>query len=716
MDDTRIIVPHIDEDELNEGILIKSHSAKDILPSATDDSDSDTTINISCLQQELVTDNKINNSDLYFSSITKLNDPFKRLNHIKFDAKFVNDVSEQCKYGPYSIEEKNNNNNNINQLSEQLHNWLNQGISKEINVCTITKEDLNPIIKTGIRYNTKLNCDKINYILNYNKKQKICFDPYQFTYGIRISGPSMGSRHNACISAMYDDNYFDLEKYRNPNNSNTSKLRVESYYFHDCSSQNISSILQFISKYEHIESTYLFGYHLDHNLNLLSVSSFKYANIFFQLRLKGFNDKKNTKSQYKLEFRLILDRNLFCNMRNYIKLTLFILTLEIYKSFSNYSFAIECWQGYYESFRRHIKSKNSFDYKYIHSDDLDGELQNIYSISNAIANKFELYILLDQFEIEDRVKEYLKSNNVNLNDHNKYPTEDISDGDGEEDTFIQFPIDVVIWVITLHQNQQQHDRLLHNISMNKIISYFKMIKTKSSGTSHWSSRDSRIKHFNHYIYSYDTGESNKKKDPMRGLRKQREYETPLFYTVEHGNLHRLDEEIDFDMNACNLYHGPKKSQIGQHREDHKFIKKIWSKITGESSFLTIGGRSYGWTNFIVTIFTQNGCYIGYESQGFCMTIAGHGIKQPHLLWRKYMFRLCDLYRFISNELKEKCQDHLSSSNNVDSFCYHYFDLNEFSNVCNCCYDSDKEVDFSDPPTKFPTLSDLNVSCDLNELL
>ena len=92
-----------------------------------------------------------------------------------------------------------------------------------------------------------------------------------------------------------------------------------------------------------------------------------------------------------------------------------------------------------------------------------------------------------------------------------------------------------------------------------------------------------------------------------------------------------------------------------------------------------------------------------------MTIAGHGIKQPHLLWKKYIFRLCDLYRFINNDIKQYCQDHLSLDN-VDSFCYDYFELNESSNVCNCCYDSDKQVDFSDLSTKFPTLSDLNVSC------
>ena len=675
------IIPHLSDDsdddnvinklcvnsssdiETNSTINInkKDHSPQDIIPQLSD-SDDDKSIdnnNDNC--------NQVPSLETYFSTIRNQNSnniDYPKLKHIKFDTNFFinKNVSNDSQHGAYSEDSI---------LYKQLENWLNKGISKEINVCTVTKRDLSPIIKTGKRYNIKLNRQKINTILNYNKKNKIYFNPHQFTYGIKFSGVSMGSRHNACISAIYtDSNFFDPKWYINPNNLATSKLRVKQFYFHDCSSQNLSSILQLLSQQNDLNSTYLFGYYLDHNLDLLSVSSFKYANIYFQIRLRGENT-----NGYLLEFRLILDRFLFRSMRNYIKLTLFIITLEVYKSFANYSFSLQCWQGYYESFRRHIDCKHKFEYKYIHS---DGESQT--SLSNASGDKYELYILIDPFEIESRVDKYLKSNNINLDDHKLYPRENISHQDsGEEDIFIQYPIDVVIWIINLVQNNEEtnHEELIKIISTHKIKAYFKMIKDKSSGLSKWNPEDNRIKHFNGYIYKYGTSnEQNNKKDDKRGMRKQRYSKTPLFYTVEHGNLHRLGvKDTKFDMNACNLYHGIKKSCIGQHKEDYKFKGKIWSKITGESSFLTIGGIQRGWTNFIVTIFTQNGCYIGYNSQGFCMTIAGHGLKPPHLIWEKFVYRLCDLYRFVKDEIVKKCNDHL-----LDCECW---EDSQFQNICNC---------------------------------
>ena len=642
-----------------------NHCSKDILPVSSDDDGHDDNNNNDTDSQDYIKLSSSSSTPLletYFITIRNQNTniPFTRLKHIKWDTKFIKNVSN---HGPYS-EENHNDNNNL--LYKQLNNWLNKGISKEINVCTVTKLDFSPIIKTGKRYNSKLNRNKINLILNYNKKKKIIFNPYQFTYGIKFSGTSMGSRHNACISAMYtDDNYFDLQQYKNPNNIATSKLRVNHFDFHNDSSQNPSSILQIISQQNNINSTYLFGYYLDHNLDLLSVSSFKYANIFFQIRLRDANKK----SGHLLEFRLILDRFLFRGMRNYIKLTLFIMTLEVYKCFSNYSFSLHCWQGYYESFRRYIKSKHEIKYKYINS---DGKSENF--VSDVSGDKYELYILIDPFQIESRVKTYLNSKHVDLNDHELYPRENISHQDGEEDIFIQYPINVEIWIIT---SLQENEELLRIICSNKIQAYFEMIKNKASGVSEWSQSDNRIKHFNGYIYKYATGmtEQEVKHDECLGLRKQRYNETPLFYKIEHENLNCLDEETDFDMNACNLYHGIKKSNIGQHKEDYKFKGKIWSKITGESSFLTIGGINRGWTNFIVTIFTQNGCYIGYESQGFCMTIAGHGLKPPHLLWKKYVYRLCDLYRFVKDNLAKNCSDHF-----LDCECW---ESSNFDNVCNC---------------------------------
>ena len=186
-----------------------------------------------------------------------------------------------------------------------------------------------------------------------------------------------------------------------------------------------------------------------------------------------------------------------------------------------------------------------------------------------------------------------------------------------------------------------------------------------------------------------------RKEAICGVRKQRNTNTHLFYTIEHTNLQRLGEDANFTMNACNIYFGPKRSHIGQHKEDYKFDKYIWTKTTGESSFLTIGAQNRAFTNFILSVFTPNGAYIGYYSQGFCMTIAGHGVRPPHLLWKEYMCRLCDIYRFVKQNLIQKASKHAEECqrNKINP------------NICKCI---DPENKYITKYTTLPSKSDLNL--------
>ena len=603
---------------------------------------------------------------------------FSKLNHVTFND-MLDNVAASKIHGPYSDDHES-------KYNTQLNRWLHKGISKEINVCTVTRENENPIIKTGIRYNTTTNREKINFILNHTQKDKIQFDPHQVTYGIKIggSGTSMGLRHHECISTIYNDNNSKNDFIK----SNIKNKAYKKEYTVPTTTMTPSSILQQVSLHPNTNTPYLFGYYLDRHLNLLSVSSFKYANIFFQFRLRP----KNTLG-YLWEFRMICDQFLFRQMRNYIKLTLFIITMEVNKVFSIYSFSIHCWQGFYNSFRKYIKSTKKFEYKYI-----DQNAEDIWIIDDASANKYHLYILIDEFEIEPRVKKYLQSQNIDLYNQDLYCRENIAQGSGEKDTFIQFPIDASEWIIQLNQDHNIHQKWLKEMCRHKLEAYFKMIKIKSAGTTNYSIFDNRLKHFEGYLYIYGTGKTDEemKREAICGIRLQRNQKTHLFYTIEHGNLSRLGEDTTFTMNACNCYFGPGRSHIGQHKEEYKFQEDIWTKTTGESSFLTIGAQNRAFTNFIVTVFTQNGAYIGYKSQGFCMTIAGHGIRPPHLLWIEYIYRLCDIYRFVKKELITKASKH-------DKKC----DRNKInSNVCKCIDPNNRYITSYD---ELPSSKDLNLS-------
>jgi len=615
---------------------------------------------------------------------------FLILEHVEYDD-VLNDLKDKSKLsGVYT---GNNNNNTDNKKNIELHKWLSSSISKPINVCTVTKENCNPIIKTGLRYNSAQNHAKINFILNHHKNinhnhkngsmmnnnHEINFDPRQVTYGIKVTGSTIGNRYDACIAAIYCTDLNDSQQNINTHNK---KCKISTTITTTVSSP--SQILNLKSEHNpqsHLDELFLVGYYLNRNLNVLSVSSFKFANIFFQFRLRPSNT-----NGYAWEFRLIVDRFIFRQMRNYVKLSLFIITLQVYKALSIfYSFSTHCWQGYYDSFKRSIKTISTFEYKYI-----DKNLSTIWTHDKASANKYELYILIDKFQIEPRLEQRINELKLNIDDETKFPLENIAICSGEEDIFIQFPIDAFVWIIQLDCNNHiLNKQWFHHICNNKIEAYFKLIKLKSAGISNYSKSNNRNKHFDKYIYMWGTGKGDLSNDKICGVRLQNNTQTHLFYTIEHSNLHRLGENSNFTMNACNLYHGPGSSNIGQHREDHKFQGTIWTKTTGESSFLTIGAQHRAKTNFIVQILTQNGSYIGYDSQGFCMTIAGHGICSQNLLWKQYNYRLCDIYRFVKQNLINKAQIH-------DSNCPRN-PIND--NICECI---DPNAKYITPYDKLPS--------------
>ena len=581
--------------------------------------------------------------DFHILSIRNNNKNRNKLNHLIFKYPLSTlPISKLC--GAYC---NHGSLSNVEYIT--IRDWFKQDICKPINVCTVTRENYNPIIKTGARYNTSINRKKINFILNHSYgSNKIEFNPKISTYGIKIIGQTMGAMHNACIATFYDDDWNQMV-----NENRHQKVSITKYTIPNQIQSCPAKFLQ-LETTRNKKCVYLFGYYLNHQLKCVPVSSFNYANFGIQFRLKSPNKSVG----FSWEFRIIIDRNLFRQTRNYIKLSLFIIASQIYHSLSQYSFALHCWQGYYESFHEPLPEipKCTFNYQYI-----DENNEQIKEIKNATATKHQFYILIDPKEIEQKrlKKLWIDEHKININDEMKYEQIDISEANGEKDVFIKFKISVFIWIIVLSNIVNENIRLLKLVAHNKIHAFFKMIHAKQS-LSHYSSMSNRLKNMESAMYIWGTGEQQQQ-DEMKGIRlqyKSANYKTPLFYVCEHQNLSLLGEKTGFDMNACNLYHGPKNSNIGNHWEDYKFKGSVWTKTTGESSYLTIGAqhRALG-SNHLLTIKTPNGCYIEIKINGLCMKIAPHGIRKPHLSWINFPYRLCDIYRFIQDTLIEKAQKH-----------------------------------------------------------
>ena len=568
---------------------------------------------------------------------------FKKLNHLIFKCPLSTLPSSKI-CGAYCNHASLSTN-----AYTKTQNWFNKDICKPINVCTVTRNNYNPIIKTGARYNTLINRKKINFILNHScGNNKIVFNPKSPTFGIQVTGKTMGSNHNGCISTFYGDNWNEMVNY-----NQHQMISITKYTIPHQTPASPASLLQYETT-RNKKCVYFFGYYLNHQLKCIAVSSFKYANFGIQFRLKSPNETVGS----AWEFRIIIDRDLFRQTRHYIKLTLFIIASQIYHSLSRYSFALHCWQGYYESFHEPMPSipMRTFTYQYI-----DKNNKQINEIPNATATKHQFYILIDPKEIEQKrlKKLWIDKHKININDKNKFQHVDISKGNGEEDIFIKFPLSVFIWIIVLSEMKSKNIEILKKIANNKIQAFFKMIHSNTS-ISQYSAMENRLKNMESAMYIWGTGEQQQR-DEMKGIRlqyKSTNHQTPLFYVCEHNNLSALGEDTRFTMNACNLYHGPRSSEIGNHIEDYKFEKYIWTKTTGESSCLTIGAQNRGLgSNHLLTIASPNGCYVAYKAKGLCMTVAPHGVRRPHLSWIHYPYRLCDLFRFIQQELINKAEEH-----------------------------------------------------------
>ena len=539
-----------------------------------------------------------------------------------------------------------------NENYKDLRDWFkitNDNISRLINVVTTTKQDRNLIIKTGQRYNTIANRQQIRNEFNWDTNQN--------SFGVKIRGPSEASIHNACISTIYSESWNDIT-------SPANNAKIDNEY------TNIAEILErYNVDSPKTDCSYIFCYNLDfENFNLLSVSSARKANIFFKIRLKKKGLTPTPKGQpepkrvsrkhvsYEWDWKIVSDRIAFNGLRNYQKLMLFIVAINVWKKcteLSQWKFDYHSWQGYYEPFMRRIDTKSDIDYLYIRE---DGETTQ--KISDTTATKYELYILVDKLSIERRLKKnIIDKRQWDLNDTIKFPEENIAVEDGEDDIFIQVPLEAYIWIYSFHVEVEIDGKYEEIICENRLRAYSKMIRTKTAGITQHSDSMNRNKSFGGWNYLWGTRQ-NEKADLIKGLRKQYNYQPHLYHTIEHENLSKLGEESDFDMNATNIYYGPTTSSLENHTEDYKFCRIIWSKITGESGQLTIGGIRRGVTNFFVAIPTPNLSFIGYVAQGITMTIAGHGVKPVHLYWSEYNWRICDIFRFIHPNLLKLGEEHL----------------------------------------------------------
>ena len=590
----------------------------------------------------------------------------------------------------------------------QKRDWIDSGFNKCLNLCTVSRDNFHPKIVTLKRYFTIENRKKINYCLNVfppKFREKIEFDPTRSTYGIRVSGKTFGTRHNASINSFY----------HGPNNWNSKvqdnieqKVTVTEYIIPNIKQVSPHSIIQQVTQNglqtKDQKYVYLFGYHLDPvTLNIESVNSFNSANLLIQFRLKSPNKKEGSCSW---EFRLIVDDEYFRKTQHYVKLIFGFICSSIYhsESLKYITFSMECWQTYFESDMKLCEKKNDDDnddnnnnnsvksilYHYINSTNSD----ILTMEQKAIATKHNCFIYIDQFEYnETRFKDYLDKRNItkeNLLNKNLYPQVNRKLCDGEDDYFIQFPIDVIVWIIVLSNIANDNKKLISLCANNKIKAYLHMIG--NHGVSHYKSSVNRIKNFDKATYIWGTGNSARN-HPLGGIRLLKqgivtEENLNLYYLSEINNLNQLENDTNFTMLASNLYHGPKGSFIDNHYEDYKFEGYIWTKPSGESSRLTIGAgcRALG-SNALFTIPSIPGSYTGFLSNGLCMTIAPHGVRRAHLSWIHYDWRICDLLRFIKTSILHKVKKHVKKCSSIED--------NKL--LCDC-FTTDSFCSYDDLPT------------------
>ena len=573
------------------------------------------------------------------------------------DEKDIDDQDEEM------IENNDNNNSNTNNNNHEqqqqyslpyyphsdgnenyleLENWLNQEV-RACNYGTVAVLDRNFIIKFGKRCLTLENLSKIN--------KKISFDATQKTFILKIVKGVTADRHNAAIYSSFGINYNHLIP-------DMRKCTVTELH-----NTNLKDILISHNKQPKISHSYLIGFSVDNDSHqILSTKSVKESTQFILFRIKKNCDEyKQKTTEYKLEFRVFSHRKYYWTLPNWQKLIQHILTLEIYKTckeISKYSWDLECWQGFYEPFVRKLNQQKTIKYQYFgydnHSDgeDLLNSDDCIWEIDNVLATKYELYILLDIQQIETRLNERISKLNINLNDREKYPEENING-----DIFIQFPLDAYIWMLYFHQNYKKHQQILRHIIRNKFYGYFRMIHDPTAGISNYHGKHNRIKHSEGFSYIWGQYLDAEKTDDIKGIRKQKNSKPHHYYTVEHKNIESLGEKNTFTMNASNFHHGPGCTALGNHMEDYKFKGIIWCKSSGDEAQLTFGARNRGRTNFLFAIPTPNEGYVGYESQGLCMTIAAHGLKEVHIMWKYWNFRIVDIYRFVKDDLIKKAEQH-----------------------------------------------------------
>lgn len=566
---------------------------------------------------------------------------------------------EYCNHGSDYIEKKH---------------WIESGFNKYINLCTVSKDNFHPKIVTLKRYLTIQNRKKINYCLNLfppTFRHKINFDPTCPTYGIQVSGKTFGTRHNASINSFY---YGITDWNSKIKNNIEQQVIINEYKVPNMSQISPVSIIQKITHNGLTISdrnyVYLFGYHLDASLNIESVNSFSSANFLIQFRLKSPNTKEGSCSW---EFRVIVDSDYFYQTQHYVKLTLGFICSSIYhhESLKYITFSLHCWQTFFESDFKECDNNNikSITYNYINS--TNSEILQMKHKATAV--KYDYFIYIDQFEYsETRFQKYLNEKNITDDDllnQNIYHHKNRKLDNGEDDYFIQFPIDAFIWIIILSNIANQNKKLISQCANKKVQAYLHMIN--NHGVSNYNASSNRIKNFDLATYIWGTGEVQKK-DFLKGIRLLKqgivtEDNLNLYYLSEINNLEQLENETNFTMLASNLYHGPSGSFIENHEEDYKFEGIIWTKPSGENCRLTIGAqrRALG-SNALFTVFSKPGSYIGFVANGLCMTIAGHGVRRAHLSWIDYDWRICDLFRFIQKSILKRAQKHVSQCPSISS--------------------------------------------------
>lgn len=571
----------------------------------------------------------------------------------------VND-SRRHKKCPYSA-------NGNKQRYLELKEWVSKD-SRAINFGTTTSSYRNFIVELGERFCTNENLSKVQKVIQFNSKLK--------TFGVKFDKCNSGDAQNACIFKSYDIDWkpkkrklametlpsgLRLRKKKGKSEKQKKKISI---------GNSVDSAMKYLNKTPKAGVFFLFGYRFDWNQKVLqfkTANNAKDANIFIQFRLKK-DDAECTNTDYKYEFRVFTDWNKYAHqLELWQKAVCQIISLEIFKQvsqISNYPFDLHGWQAWYRPFKREIKTLPGIQFEYFGIDKQGNG--TVYSTPTAYAVKSEYYILIDPAQTENRLTKYINGKSIVFS---KLSKENLNG-----DSLLQFPIDSYIWEIRFDKEQAKNEKILQHITMQQFVGYFLMIHTRSAGVAEFTALWNRIKHWAENGYIYGTN-ATQEKDYICGIRKLgKEWKPHLYYTTDEKMLKLLGEQTGFTMCAANCYFGPGSSKLDKHKEDYKFTGIIWSKCIGEEGQLAIGPKNRGKTNYLWAIPTPSGSYIGYESQGCSMTIDGHAVIPTHLIWKKYQFRICDLYRFVKPELLKLANQHEKECNpqkNIVCKCINY---------------------------------------------